>query len=74
MGNPRERVGMTGRISPEEYAEKGRACEGLLEGRVVEGKTEAQEVGVMLRRGRQPGSLVPESQFPSRVLGMWPAT
>lgn len=65
---------MTGRISLEEYAEKGKACKGLLGGQAVEGKTETQEVGGMLRRGRQPGMLVSESQSPGRVLGMWPAT
>lgn len=61
---------MIGRLSPEECAERGRGCKGLLEEQVVEGERAAQEVGGMLRRGRQPAVLAPVSpRIGSRARG-----
>lgn len=64
---------MIGSLSPEECAERGRGCKGLLEEQVVEGERAAQEVGGMLRRGKQPAVLGP-SPSSDRISGTWPAT
>ena len=75
-GTPRERDGEEG--SPQkECAEKGRACEWLLEERLAEGEKGVQEVEGVLRGGSSLKCWSLRVSFgssPSGALDVWPVT
>lgn len=63
---------MVGRIS-QERAEKGRACTGLLEERVVEGEGGPGR-GKETQEGKATWNVGPRESIPEQGLGHWPTT